>query len=129
MVDNTNIDDPIDAIIIKYSNHPSILKINHTIGTLHFSFHKVELIDVLTEINMLSSTTSSNTYGIPTTLLKQFRDTCSESLLFVFNNCIEKSTFEKDLKYADITPTHKKDDVTNKANYRPISVLHSVKDF
>ena len=42
MVDNTtNIDDPIDAIILKYSNHPSILKINHTIGTLHFSFHKV----------------------------------------------------------------------------------------
>ena len=59
MVDNTNIDDPIDAIILKYSNHPRILKINHTLGTLHFSFHKVELIDVLTEINMLSSTTSS----------------------------------------------------------------------
>ena len=59
MVDNTNIDDPIDAIILEYSNHPSILKINYTIGTLHFSFHKVESIDVLTEINMLSSTTSS----------------------------------------------------------------------
>ena len=61
----------------------------------------------------------SNTYGIPTTLLEQFRDTCSESLLFVLNNCIEKSTFDKDLNYADITPIHKKDDATNKANYRP----------
>ena len=64
MVDNTNIDDPIDAIILKYSNHPSILKSNHTIGTLHFSFHNVELIDVLTEINMLRSTTSSITYPL-----------------------------------------------------------------
>ena len=80
---------------------------------------------MLTEINMLSSTTTSNTYGIPTTLLKQFRDTCSESLLFVLNNCIEKSTFDKDLKYADIT-THKKDDTTNTANYLHISVLPSV---
>ena len=84
MVDNTNIDDPIDAILLQYSNQPSILKINHNIGTLHFSFHKVELIDVLTEYIWHTHYNSSqihmayplllfsNTYGIPTTTLLKY---------------------------------------------------------
>ena len=31
--------------------------------------------------------------------------------------------FQLQLKYADITPCFKKDDPTNKENYRPISIL------
>ena len=36
-----------------------------------------------------------------------------------------KSNFDDGMKFADITPVHKKDDVTNKSNYRPISGLTS----
>ena len=36
-----------------------------------------------------------------------------------------KSNFDDGMKFADITPVHKKDDVTNKSNYRPISGLPS----
>ena len=27
------------------------------------------------------------------------------------------------MKYAEVTPTHKKDDKTDKENYRPVSIL------
>ena len=47
----------------------------------------------------------------------------SKTITDLINNGIEKSYFDQDLKYADITPVHKRDDITNKENYRPISLL------
>ena len=32
-------------------------------------------------------------------------------------------TFPTDMKYTKVTPSHKKDDKTDKENYRPISIL------
>ena len=43
----------------------------------------------------------------------------------MFNTSIDKSVFPSDLKYANVTPTYKKDDCTNKENYRSISILPS----
>ena len=34
--------------------------------------------------------------------------------------------FPSDLKYANVTPLYKKDDNTNKENYRPISILPTI---
>ena len=39
------------------------------------------------------------------------------------NNLLSCSTFPTGIKYADVTPIHKKDDKTDKANYHPISIL------
>ena len=36
---------------------------------------------------------------------------------------VGEDTFPDSLKFGDITPVHKKDETTNKENYRPISVL------
>ena len=44
----------------------------------------------------------------------------------MFNTSIEETFFPCDLKYANVTPTYKKDDCTNKENYRPISILPSI---
>ena len=40
-----------------------------------------------------------------------------------FNYAVDTSTFPAYLKYADITPAHKKGDKTEKTNYRPVSIL------
>ena len=38
--------DPIESIILKYSNHPSIILINKNVKRGMFSFNKVSLVDV-----------------------------------------------------------------------------------
>ena len=35
-------EDPIDAIILKYSNHPSIRNIKGKVGELNFSFNEID---------------------------------------------------------------------------------------
>ena len=44
-------------------------------------------------------------------------------MLRIISDAILQSTFPDKLKLADIAPLSKNDDVTNKANYRPISML------
>ena len=39
---------------------------------------------------------------------------------------VNSSNFPSALKHADITPGHKKDETTQKGNYRPVSILPTV---
>ena len=49
---------------------------------------------------------------------------------YIYNEFIQNSNFPLPLKKADITPAHKKNETTNKENYRPVSILPSIsKDF
>ena len=41
----------------------------------------------------------------------------------IINGSITSTMFDQELKYADLMPVHKKDDITDKNNYRPISHL------
>ena len=52
--------------------------------------------------------------------LKEYIDICGDVLLEIINQSIINSDFEEAMKLADVTPVHKKDDVTNKLNYRPV---------
>ena len=71
-------------------------------------------------VNDLSS--NKATVGeIPLKILKE----CDFSLQF-FTNCINeaiKNKFPDSLKLSNIVPVHKKKDPTDKANYRPVSIL------
>ena len=42
------------------------------------------------------------------------------------NQCIGHALFPNNQKEADITPVHKKDDRTDKTNYRPVSILPAI---
>ena len=42
---------------------------------------------------------------------------------FIFNKSITICVFPERLKYAVVIPLHKKGDVSNMANYRPVSLL------
>ena len=66
----------------------------------------------------LTKCNKSNTY------LNQ--GTATLKLSIDFNFCIEKATFPKKLKLADISPVHKKGDRSDKTNYRPVSILPTI---
>ena len=106
---------------MKFSNHPSVIKINQSVGNLNFSFVQVHLRNIKEEIMALDSTKAS--YGIPTKFRKKTCSVCSNPLLHIIHDGISNSSFDDGLKCANITPVHKKGETTDKTNYRPVSIL------
>ena len=62
-------------------------------------------------------------------LCKQNIDLYHHNITNIFNCSINECLFPTKLKLADITPAHKKGDVTDKSNYRPVSLLPCLKVF
>ena len=97
------------------------MQIRKHVSNTTFSFNVVFLEDVETEIKNLNPKEVGIHNDIPVKMFKQNYDICSTILLI--SDTILQSTFPDKLKLADIAPFHKDDDVTNKTNYRPISML------
>ena len=117
------IEDPIDRLITKFENHPSILKIKEMVCKEEFSFNLVDLADVEKELSQLNSKKAHTQNDIPVKPLKETVDVCGSVLLYLVNDSFTKCEFPSELKLADITPTFKKGDATCAENYRPISIL------
>ena len=125
----TNIEtkDPIEKILQLYSEHPSILKIQeHVHYTSPFSFNQIEELQIESEVNELNKNKAPGFDGIPPKILKKSIDILKFPLTQHFNSTIENMHFPDDLKFANITPLFKKDDTTDKTNYRSISILPSI---
>ena len=58
----------------------------------------------------------------PVKLIKEIKDIVAFFMHHNFNNSLASSNFSIALKYSDVKP-FKKDDKTDKENYRPISIL------
>ena len=121
--DNTT---PITKIINTYSNHPSTIKIKENTKiketfSLHAALEKdiKDIIDGIVPSKGISST-------IPPKLLKMNNDICHKYITNIYNNTLIHTSYLFDLKKGEITPVHKKDETTNKENYRPISILPTV---
>ena len=116
-------EDSVNRAIRRYANHPSILKIK----SLHGNVKKFEFSNVLpetmrTKIHKLNKHKCSSG-PIPTEIFKDYVDLCCTPITDCFNAAVNNCVFPESLKLADITPALKKDDKTNKKNYRPISLL------
>ena len=119
--------DPIDGIIQTYSKHPSILKIKENVNVgMNFNFNEINQSQIETEIISLNSKKSTGADTIPPKVLKDSVHTVKSPMTQLFNNMIGINHFPSDLKYANVTPLFKKDDNTNKENYRPVSILPSI---
>ena len=121
----TNIEtkDPIEKILQLYSGHPSIHKIKeHVQYTSPFSFNQIEELQIETEVNELNKNKAPGFDGIPPKILKESIDILKFPLTQHFNSTIENMHFPDDLNFANITPLFKKDDTTDKTNYRSISI-------
>ena len=113
----------LTTIIKKFENHPSIMKIKSKYAIQEkFSVKPVTVKDVENIIKNIPNNKASGG-EIPLNILKQSRFTY-EMLTDCINDAIVgENIFPDSLKFADITPVHKKDETTNKENYRPVSVL------
>jgi len=121
--DVDTIEDPVAKAIIKYKDHPSILKISeHFDNSLIFTFSQINPNDVLTEVKRLD-TSKSSSGNIPIRIVKDNIGSFYYPLTESYNNEIIQDLFPDLLKLADITPAFKKGDKTKKENYRPISVI------
>lgn len=118
--------DSIDDIIQKFTNHPSIKNINRYVKKSQFSFSTVDLVDIQVELTNLDINKACASGSIPAKLLVENSDVCKIPLKDIINIGIQSNTFPNNLKCGDIIPVYKKDDATNKKNYRPISLLSSV---
>ena len=121
--DSIVLDDPIDEIINKYANHPSIKLITENIVKGDFSFNTVTPYDVDKVVTSLDSKKASTSNSIPTRVLKENKNICCGPLTNIINSEITNASFDSCLKRADVAPIHKAEETTNKKNYRNISLL------
>ena len=109
----------VEMALKKYKNHPSITAITKrmkNLGNFTFSFNFISHDDIVKELNKLKTKKASQKTDIPIKIVKENVDIISHFLYHNFNNSLSCSTFPTGMKYADVTPTHKKDDKTDKAN-------------
>ncbi len=119
--------DPVDRIISNYSKHPSILKIKDTVShNDKFTFTKVNQAQIEKEILELNPKKATGSDTIPPKIVKDALRVLKPPLTQLFNITVEENQFPSALKCANVSPLHKKDDNTNKENYRPISILPSL---
>ena len=115
-----------EMAIIKYKNHPSIKAITdrmEKLGNPIFNFKFTSHEETEKEVNNLKIKKASQKTDIPVKIIKENVDIISYFLYHNFNNSLSCATFPTSMKYADVTPIHKKDDKTDKENYRPTSIL------
>ena len=115
-------DDKVQGIIHNFSNHPSILKIKEKVQ-LHkrFSFLHVSEATVRKVVkNVPSDKVSAG--EIPIKILKE-SIFCFPDLTNCINESLTNNKFPDTLKLSDITPVFEKLDPSDKADYRPVSIL------
>ena len=94
---------PIDEIIYKYSNHPSITKINNiTKLTERFSFDKVDQMQIEKEILQLNAKKSARPVAIPPKTIKDVYMVLSPPLTQLFNTSVDENHFPSELKKANV---------------------------
>ena len=117
-------DDPVDNIIEKFRNHPSILKIKATyFQEDSFSFFVVSENDVCPVIKNNDSSKAYQKDNIPPKILKENVDVLPSFLKDDINLSFDKGKFPGNQKNADITPIFKKLGRNTKSNYRPQNIL------
>ena len=110
----------------KYKNQPSITAITKTmknLGNFTFSFNLISREDIVKKRNKLKAKKASQKTDIPVKIVKENVDIISHFMYHNFNYSLSCSTFPTGMKYADVTTIHKKDDKTDKTNYRLINIL------
>ena len=116
----------MEIAIAKYGNHPSIIAITEKmekLGNPTFGFDFTSYEERVKKANNLKIRKVSQKIDIPVRIIKENIDIVSFFLHHNFNNSLSCCIFPTGMKYSEIIPIYKKDDKTDKENYRPIGIL------
>ena len=107
--DTSDTNDPLEKIIDKYKNHPSITCINKymTNSELSFTFQLVTKNQISNLIKLFNDKKAVQSTDIPTKLIKKFCDFFSEFIYKSINHCITEGNFIADFKKAEVLPLYK----------------------
>jgi len=94
----------------------------------HISFNVplLSVFEVGKTISSLKNKRTSGHDGISSTVLKLALPYIVESLTYIYNLCIQQSTFPDSLKKAKIIPIPKTKDLQDPNHFRPISILSTI---
>ena len=111
----------LEDIITAHSDNESVTRIKDTTGQdKHFAFELVSVNEIYNRLLKLNCKKSVGYDSVPQRLLKAGAMQLSTKLI---NNSITSCIFPDSLKCAEVIPIFKKDDIMNKNNYRPVTVL------
>lgn len=88
-----------------------------------FKFNEVSFNVVRNLFDRLGNKNSYDTYGVNMRLLKVIKNLIIVPVTKLINLCIRNAVYPDMLKISKVIPLHKGGEVSNEANFRPISVL------
>jgi len=126
-LDVKNITITINKIIETFKNHPSIKAIEENNQSLE-SFHipQPQLSDIQVILKNINIKKSAGPGMILPSLVKMCSNVIDNPLTELIGHIIANDIFPDSPKIAHVTPCYKKKGRTDKANYRPVSVIGSL---
>ena len=86
----------------------------------------MEVTDVYNYLLNLKQSATRGHDNIDNKILKMSAPIITETLTYIYNLCIEKSSFPSHFKTAKVIPLYKSGDSLDPSNYRPISILSAL---
>ena len=112
------------------NNHPNVKKTHENkTATQQLEFNAIsnEFVDKkLKELNIKKATGID---GISVKVLKLAQPVITKPITELINKTIKSATFPDKLKEAQVVPLHKKNNVLDVGNYRPVSILPAISNF
>ena len=123
-----NVNEDIEDAFLAHESHESVQYIEQYMKDQNgsnntFTFSHVTMNDVLKELRSINIRKTTGCDLIPGKLIKEGADILCKPIQSLINKCIDTCTFPNALKLADVVPIFIKNDMLNKMNYRPISIL------
>ena len=116
--------DKFTDIINTHAMHDSVQYIKTNLKSkTNFSFHLATEDVILKKLLNLNVKKSTGWDNMPPKLLKQGANILCKPITMLVNKCIRLAKFPSDLKKGEIIPLFKSDDMLEKKNYRPVSIL------
>ena len=110
-----------------FSNHPSVVNIaNNFTSTEKFSFCSITKTETVKLLESLNPTKSMGWDMIPPKLLRLGAKELAPSLTNILNLAINSGEYPRSWKKGEWIPVYKKNERTDRKNYRPITVLSIV---